>query len=370
MMLKRLGNENWPFLRISSSDHFEAHQIIRGRRLTMFSRILRRGRLGLECFFFFSVLVAFISICGAQEYPTRSIDLVQPFAAGGSADLFFRNIADPFGAKLKVPASIVNRPGGGGVVGSSFVANSKPDGYTLLAVEYITFLMTQAAMPKTSPYHVLKSFTPIANCAYEPLLLVVRSDLGINTMEDLISYAKKNPGKLLAGVSGPASQNRTNLELLKAAAGINIRHLLCTGGGGDVLVKMLGGHVDMTFGTIPVTGPHIRAGKLRALATLSAERTTEFPDVPTTKEKGYPQVNLNMAYGLFGPKGLSPLIVEKLSSAMKAVLTSPEILANLKRRGYFVEFLPSDQFSERVTKDFSSYADLAAKAGLIQEEQK
>jgi tripartite-type tricarboxylate transporter receptor subunit TctC len=336
----------------------------------MLSRKLTRGRLGLECVFFFSVLVAFISICGAQEYPTRSIDMVQPFAAGGSADLFFRNIVAPFGAKLKVSVSIVNRPGGGGVVGSSFVANAKPDGYTLLAVEWITLLMTQAAMPKTSPYDVLKSFTPIAHCASEPLLLVVRSDLGINTMEDLISYAKKNPGKLLAGVSGPASQNRTDLELLKAAAGINIRHLLCTGGGGDVLIKMLGGHVDMSFSTIPVAGAHIKAGKLRALATLSAERTIEFPDVPTTKEKGYPQVNLTMAYGLFGPKGLSPQIVEKLSSTMKATLTAPEMLANLKGRGYFVDFSPWDQFSERVPKDFRSYADFAAKAGLIQEEQK
>jgi tripartite-type tricarboxylate transporter receptor subunit TctC len=313
------------------------------------------------------VLTALTSVVQAQEYPSRLIEIVIARPPGGASDSFFRLIREPLSQRLKVPISIVNRPGGDGVVGCSFVANSRADGYTLQGEELTTFLMPQIVRPKEVPYHVMKDFTPIAFCVEDVSLLVVRPDLEIKTFEDLISYAKKNPGKLLAGTSGLGAINRLNLEILKSSAGIDI-HNLSFSGGGEVITNLLGGHVDVGP-AVPLMGviSHIKAGKMRPLAALSAERRPELPDVPTTKEKGFPEVNVNGRLFLFGPKGLSVEITEKLALAVRDVLALPEISADLKRRGYIINFMMPKQLSEQMSRDFSFYGEIAKKAKLIQE---
>jgi len=161
-------------------------------------------------------------------------------------------------------------------------------------------------------------------------------------------------------------QNRIDLELLKSTTGINIRWVSFNSGG-EVIVNMLGGHVDLTFTTISASRAHIKVGKLRALATLSAERIPEFPEIPTTKEKGIPGVNLNMNYIILGPKGLSPKIIEKLSDAVKTVLTSSELFPKLTSRGYIVEYLSPNQLENRMRENFKLYTDITKKAELIQD---
>ena len=332
----------------------------------MFSRSVHQwGRESVGGVVVLICFVLFSSLCHAQGYPSRAVDIIVPYAAGGGVDTFFRHVREGLAKELNVSVSIVNRTGGGGVVGSSFVANSKADGYTLLGQELMSFIMPQIITPKTVPFDVLKDFKNIAHFAYEPLILVTRPDLEPKTIEDLIAYAKKNPGKLLGGTSGIGTQNRVDLELLKIATGTNIRFVSFSGGG-EVLVNLLGGHVDLTFSTLTVSRPHIKAGKLRALASLSAVRLPEFPDLPTTREKGFGDVSINMNYGLFGPKDLPSEITERWSKAANTLLKSSEVVANLNRLGYVIDFLSPDQLQDRMAKDFGLYTDVAKKAGLIE----
>jgi len=209
----------------------------------------------------------------------------------------------------------------------------------------------------------LKDFQPIANCATLPQVMAVRSDSEFKTIEDLISYAKKNPGKLLAGTPGIGSSPHFNLELLKSSTGINITHLPL-GGGGEVIPNLLGGHIDLGFPGVSIAKPHIKAGKIRLLATCSEERLPDLPEIPTTREKGIPEVNINTPLCLLGPKDLTPQVTERLTHAVSEILKSPELVANLSRLGCFVNFLPSDQLGERIKKEFKIYLEVAKKAGF------
>ena len=315
----------------------------------------------------FCVLAFAGSVGYAQGYPTRGIDIVIPNAAGGGSDNFYRTAQPYLSKELGVPINIVNRAGGGGVIGTSFVANSKPDGYTLFAHSVTGFLTPQIISPKTIPYDVLKDFTPIVFTVYEPLILVARPDLGVKTFKEFIAFAKKNPGKLVCGVSGLGSPNRIDLEILKTVANVNIRHISFDSGA-ETLTQLLGGHIDWIIGTIPVSKPHIQIGKLRALAVLSTERLPEFPDVPTMIEEGYPDVNVNMEYILMGPKSLPPEITKKLANAMQTVLKKPEMITAMKRRGYVDRFLPPKEFSDHLVKTFNRYNEIAKKTpGMITE---
>lgn len=328
---------------------------------------IRKNILTLSFVILFTVPVPLFSICHATDYPSRAVDVVVPFAPGGGADNFFRAVRGPLAKELNVPTNIVNRAGGGGVVGASFVVNSRADGYTLAGLELLTHLMGKIIAPKTVSYDVLKDFKYIAHCAYEPLMLVVRPDLEARTIEELIAYAKKNPGKLLAGTSGLGTQNRINLELLKVATGTNIR-FVSFASGGETTTNLLGGHVDLICGnTVSASRSHLKAGKMRALAVFTPVRIPEFPDVPTTKEKGLSDVNVNMSYGILGPKDLPQEIVEKVSQSVKAALTSSEGAASLNKLGYIVEYFTPRQLEEGMKKDFGLLSDIAKKAGLIQD---
>lgn len=329
-------------------------------------RKIREGSPILSLFFLVALPFFLISVCQAADYPNRAVDIVVPFAPGGGADNFFRAVRGGLAKEFNVPTNIVNRAGGGGVVGASFVANSRADGYTLAGLELLTHLTAKIISPKTVSYEAIKDFKPLAHFAYEPLLLVVRSDLEAKTIEDLIAYAKKNPGKLLAGTSGLGTQNRLNLELLKVATGTNIRFVTFASGG-ETTTNLLGGHVDLICGnTVTASRSHIKAGKIRALAVFTPNRLPEFPDVPTTKEKGLASVNVNMAYGILGPKELPPEVVDRVSRSARAALTSAEVTANLNKLGYILEYLTPQQLEEQMNKDYGLLADVAKKAGLIQ----
>jgi len=311
--------------------------------------------------FVFIILVT-ISNGIAQEYPTRAIDIVVPFAAGGGVDSFFRTIREPLSNELKVPINVINRPGGGGVIGSSFVANSKPDGYTILGQD-ITSVIAYPIITPEIPFNILKDFQPIVSCAILPQIIAVRTDLGLRKLEDLISYAKKNPGKLLVGTAGVGSSPHFNVEIFKKSAGIDITHFPL-GGGGEVIPNILGGHIDLTVIGLSIIKSHMRAGKLQGLLTLSPERIPDFPEIPTSKEKGMPEVNINNEPCFLGPKGLPIKVTERLTHAVSEILKSPELVANLSRLGYFVNFLPSDQLGERIKKEFQIYLEVAKKAGF------
>jgi tripartite-type tricarboxylate transporter receptor subunit TctC len=296
-----------------------------------------------------------------DRYPSRAIEITIAMGPGSGVDIFYRTIREALAKELGVPVSIVNRPGGNMSVGCSFVANAKPDGYNLLGVELPSFLITQVVMKM--PYDVFKDFEPIAHAVFMPLLLAVRSEAQWGSMQELIAYAKKNPGKVIAGTSGQTQTNRFNLELLKQATGTNIDNLPLVAGG-ELISNLLGGHIDFTITNIPSLKPHIKAGKLKALATLAAQRLQEFPDVPTTKEVGIPEVNINSSYCFLGPKGLSPEVTARLARAMNDVLKSPQVMPNVAQLNLITDFLPAAGLREKMQKDFNYYADVARKAGI------
>jgi len=253
-----------------------------------------------------SVILVMVSLCYAQGYPARAIDIVIPYGAGGGTDNFFRLIQPALSKELNVAVNIVNRTGGGGVVGTSFVANAKPDGYTLIGTTDSAFLLPEIVKPKTIPYHVLEDFVPIAGLGWEPLIVVIRpvpEFESIKTFRDLVAYEKKNPGKLLTACAGVGSPCDIDLKILKTTHGYDPREMIMISGG-EIITQILGGHLDWIIATVPVPKPHIQIGKLRALAVVSPVRIPDFPQVPTMIEEGFPEVNVGMDFAALGPKGL------------------------------------------------------------------
>lgn len=315
---------------------------------------------GITFIFICLILTSSVTVTHAQEYPNRGIDIVVPFAAGGGVDTFFRAIREGLSNTLKVPVNIVNRPGGGSVVGTSFVAKAAPDGYTLLGGEMPTLVLTQIITPNI-PYNPATDLTAVFSCASQPMLFVVKGDSEIKTVSDLIAYSKKNPGKLIAGSPGVGSSPHFNIELLKKYA--DITHLPL-GGGGEVVPNLLGGHIQLGNPGLSIVKPHIQAGKMRGLATCSIKRVPDFPEIPTTVEAGVPEVNLNMTMCILGPKGITAPVAGRLESAIKETLKMPEVEANLVRLGYFVEPLTANELVEMMKKDFKTLLEVAKKAGL------
>ena len=201
------------------------------------------------------------------------------------------------------------------------------------------------------------------NSGYTPYVFGVKADSDFKKMGDFISYAKNNPGKLLVGSPGVGSFPHFLIEQLKIATGIDITHLPL-GGGGEVLPNLLGGHIDLAAVGVSILKPHVKAGKLRALFTTSKERLLDLPEAQTTRELGIPEVNMLLSYCFIGPERLPSEISSKLAQALGSILKSPDVVANLNRLGYLIEFIPLNQFRELLAKEFKSYLAIAKKAGI------
>ena len=302
-----------------------------------------------------------------RDYPARPIELAVGYSPGGGTDTFFRTITDALSKNLKVKVQIINKPGAGGTIGAAFVSNSKPDGYTILGTPLTTISLNPLINPDT-PYR-LEDFTTIANCAYESGVLAVRKDSGFKSLDQFVSYVRKNPGVLKAGTGGVGTEVHLSLEILKYAAGINIPHVPF-GGGAESIAALLGNHVQFLISSASIIKPHVRSGDIVALAVTSAKRVESFPDVPTTAEAGYPQVNITNGKAIMGPKRLLGAIVEKLEAAINSTLKDPEVVANLKKRDYVVDFLGSKELKEMLERDGKFYSEVVEKTGMKETEKK
>jgi tripartite-type tricarboxylate transporter receptor subunit TctC len=332
-----------------------------GGKMKSVAQHIRLQLLILSC-----LIVTMAPMVYAQVYPNRAIDLVMPYGAGGGTDNSVRILQEPLSRELKVPINIVNRTGAGGVIGTSFVANSKPDGYTLMGQCITPLLIPQIIKPKTVPYNAF-DFTPIAMTLNEPCIFVVRSDLGVNTFKEFMIYAKKNPGKLVTGTSGLGAPNYLDLEILKNVGDVNFRNITFASGA-ETLTQLLGGHIDWIIATVPVPRPHIQAGKLKVLAVLTPQRLPEFPDVPTMREEGFPTVNVNMDYCLLGPKGLPNEVTLRVANALDTILKKPEVVESVTKRGFMPIFMPPNEFANLLRTTFKQYSDIAKNVkGMIED---
>ena len=274
----------------------------------------------LACALLAIASVSFVNSVQAQAYPNKPIRLIIGFPAGGPADFFGRAMAQALSARLGQPVVVENKGGVGGVLGMDAVAKAAPDGYTLGFNNQGSVAMAPFALSKM-PFNPNKDLALISVVVKVPEAIVVHPSLPVNSFAELIAYAKANPGKLNYGSAGAGGITHLAGELLKAEAGIDIVHVAYKGAA-PAVTDLLGGQVQLGFFDIPVVLPHIKSGKLKAVALTTAKRIDALPDVPTTAEVKFPRVISDNWYGLVAPGGTPPDIIKRLNTAAIAGLKS------------------------------------------------
>ncbi|WP_020206529.1 MULTISPECIES: tripartite tricarboxylate transporter substrate binding protein [Cupriavidus] len=267
----------------------------------------------------------------ADTWPAKPIQLLIPYPPGGSADLLARPVAARLQERLGQPVVLDYRPGAGGTIASQQLARAKPDGYTLIVV--LAAHAINASLYPRLPYDTRKDFAPVSLVANLPLILAGSASLKARTVPELIAQARAEPGKLTFGSAGNGNTGHLAGELFDSLAGVKMTHVPYKGSS-QVVNAMLAGEVQLTFDSISTTMPHVRSGRLHALAVTSGKRAALAPEVPTLAEAGVPGFDINGWYAVLAPAGTPPAIVERLSKDIAAVLTQPELRANLAANGY------------------------------------
>ncbi len=267
----------------------------------------------------------------AQDYPTKPITLVVPFAAGGTTDIIGRMVADGLSKKLGQPVVVDNRGGAGGNLGASAVANAKADGYTLL-MGYNGTNAINPSLYKQLSWDPIKSFDPISMVARVNNVVVVNPSLPIKTLQELVAYAKANPSAVNYGSAGAGSIFHLAGEMLEQQTGITLTHIPYKGAA-PALVDTMGGQIQLMFTTIPTALPHIKSGKLRAIGVTGAQRSPLFPQLATAREAGYPSMVVDSWFAVFAPKGLRPEISTKLNTALHELLADATIIQKFHDQG-------------------------------------
>jgi len=310
-------------------------------------------------------LAAGLNGASAQNYPSRAITLVIPFAPGGSTSIVGRGIADKMSELLGEKVVVDNRPGAGGTVGTRAVAKSDPDGYTLL-LGYTGTLAIGPSLYKNVGYDPRKDFSPIGLIGNAPNSLVVNPSFPAKTVAELVAYAKANPGKVNFGSAGAGTASHITGEYFARSAGITLVHIPYKGTG-PALTDLLGGHIPMAFAPIPASHPNVTAGKLRALAVTSTTRSGLLPDVPTMVEAGLPGFDASLYYGLAAPAGTPRPIIDKLNKALRDALASDEVKKQLGNDGTEITPGTPEDYADFIDKDEKKWSGLVKISGVEQE---
>ena len=266
----------------------------------------------------------------AISYPTKPIRLVVPFPAGGATDIFARTLSQKLAEKLGSTVVVENKPGAGGTLGSDLVAKSPADGYTLLLATSSTHSIGPNLNPKM-PYDAVRDFTPIGQVGNAPSIMLVPNSSPAKTIQEWIDYAKKNPGRLNYASSGNGTIVQLTAELFKSQAGLYVVHIPYKGTA-LAMPDLISGKIDVLFDSLPTGLPHVKEGRLRALGVTSAQRTSMAPGLPAIAEV-LPGYESNTWFGLFGPAGVRPEIVNRVNAAALQALADPEVKDKLLRLG-------------------------------------
>jgi len=300
---------------------------------------------------------------GAQTWPTKPIRLVVPYTAGGSSDFVGRLMAQKMSAGLEQPVVVENKPGVAGIVGTEIVAKSPPDGYTLSLVG-MTTLAANPALYKSLPYDSPKDFAPISVAVVSPLVLVVNADLPVNSVQELIAYAKANPGKVNFGSAGVGNTLHLAGEMFKSNAGIDIVHVPYKGASA-ALTDLLGGRIQMMIDLIQTPLPYIQSGKLKALGVTDTTRVAQLPNVPTIAEAGLPGFKFATWIGIAAPAGTPKVVVDRLYAEMVKVLAMPDVKEAFAKQGMVTAPSASPEaFVQQIRSEKERIADLAKAAGI------
>ncbi len=303
-----------------------------------------------------NLLIATLGIAGtllsapsmAQAYPTKPIKLIIPFPAGGATDIVGRVVAQQLGVELGQTVVVDNRAGAAGVIGSESVARAAPDGYTILLSTSSTHTIGPILNPKI-PYSPTKDFTPIMYLAASPQVVVVPLSSPANTMPELIDYIKKNPGKLNFGSAGTGGIPHLSTERFLAMTGTKMTHVPYKGTA-LAMPDLMAGRLDLMFDSISVSLPHIRDGKVRALAVTSPKPSSVAPNIPTLSQfvPGYESLTW---FGVFGPAGLPPAIQEKLNQALNKAIQNPALLAQFAKLGFDAAGGTPQEFAKKMAEE-------------------
>ena len=310
------------------------------------------------CFF---AMVAFGEQPRAQTFPTKPVKLVVPFPPGGPLDSVGRAIADKLTQVWGQPVVVDNKPGAGGNIGADIVAKSAPDGYTIVMGALSTHAVNPSLYP-TMPYDAVKDFAPITLVAVTPNVLVVNPSLPVHSVKELIAYAKANPGKLSFGSGSTGSAGHLAGELFKADTGVDMVHVPYKGGA-PAMQALLAGDTQLMFDNLANSMPQVKAGKLRALAVTTAQRSKLAPDLPTMAEAGVPGFDISTWFGLLAPAGTPPAVIAKWNADVTKILEAPEMRERLTLQGAEAAPMTPQQFGAFIATELSKYAHIVKTSG-------
>ena len=294
----------------------------------------------------------------------KPIRLIVPFPAGGATDLFARTLSQKMGERLGTSVVIDNKPGAGGSLGSDMAAKATADGQTLLFTTTSTHSIGPAIGAKL-PYDTVRDFTPIAHVGNAPSIMLVPNSSPAKTVKEWIEYAKKNPGKLNYASSGNGTIVQLTAELFKAQAGVFVTHIPYKGTG-LAIPDLVAGQLDVLFDSLPTGMPHVRDGRLRALAVTTLKRTPLAPDLPPVADT-LPGFESSTWFGLYGPKGLPAEVVNRVNTAANQALSDPEVRAKLTTLGIEPVTSTPAQFAKMVADDQAKWKRIIAERKIVNE---
>jgi tripartite-type tricarboxylate transporter receptor subunit TctC len=321
----------------------------------------RRTLVALASLLFIGTGIFLSQQAHAQNYPTRPVKIVVPFATGGPADNYARFIAQRLQESMGQTFVVDNKPGAGSVIGTDVAAKAAPDGYTLLLMSN-THTVNETLIPN-KPFALMKDFVGVAPINYSDLVLVVNPTKGLNSLADVLRVAKAQPGKLNYASSGPGTPYHMAGELFKSMAKIDMVHVPYKGSSG-ARTDVLGGQVDMMFDAVTTMTEQVKAGKVKAVGTSGKTRSDVLPEVPTLNESGVTGYEATIWLGLMAPKGTPKAIVDKLNEAVSKIASQPDVKQQWAKQGAAPIVLNPMQFDKYLQDDIAKWAGVIKSANI------
>lgn len=298
----------------------------------------------------------------AQAYPTKPIKMIVAYGPGSGADIVGRILAERLTQQMGVSVVVENRDGAGGSIGTTMASKAPADGYTILMAP--TTLTVSPALQANPTYDPIKDFTPVTRVAIQPMTIVTSLDAPYKTFKELIAYAKANPGKLSYGTSGKGSPSHLEMEMIKQLKGLEMQDVPYKSFG-SAISDTISGQVSFYFPTFPAALPHIKGGKVRALAVGSPQRTPQAPEIPTIAEElGIPGYEVSVWYGVVVPAGVPQDIVDRLNSEITKALEVPAVRERIASTGAIVSVAPPDKFGAQVRSETAKWTKMVKALDL------
>ncbi|MBI4633640.1 MAG: tripartite tricarboxylate transporter substrate binding protein [Deltaproteobacteria bacterium] len=325
---------------------------------------MKKVSLGLIllCLLFF----VSVNLTLAQNYPDKAIQLVVPWTPGGSNDVLARLIGQKLLEKWKQPVVVENRPGAAGNIGATLVAKAAPDGYTLLVAAQ-NILAINPTLYSNSPFDTFKDFTPIATMGAVPVLLTVNPSVPAHSVKELVAIAKSKSEGLTYGSSGIGSPQHLTAELFMKMAGVKMVHVAYKGAA-QTIPDLISGQIQVLCCPINSILPHVKSGKVRALAVAGVKRVPSLPDLPTVTEAGVKNVLSDIWISIVGPKGMAPGTVNKINSEVAKILASDDVVKNLRMQGIEPLIHTPADFAKLIRSDYDRWSKLIKELGIRAEQ--